>query len=111
MLQALHDLDHPTADEVYLHVKQALPRIGLATVYRNLDALVAKGRARVRDIGDAKRYDPNTVPHIHIHDPASDRLVDVPLTPRLQEALAEVAEEYLSDHQDSVIELRGTIKE
>lgn len=111
MLQALHDLDHPTADEMHLHVKKQRPRISLATVYRNLDALVRKGQARVREVGDARRYDANTKPHIHIHDPASDRLVDVPLPPRLQQALAEVAQQYLDDHQDSIIELRGTIKE
>ncbi|MBA3805819.1 MAG: transcriptional repressor, partial [Acidobacteria bacterium] len=34
---------HPTAEEVFLAVKPKLPRISLATVYKNLEALVQCG--------------------------------------------------------------------
>src|SRR5437870_11378897 len=36
---------HPTAEEVFLAVKRELPRISLATVYKNLEALAACGTA------------------------------------------------------------------
>ena len=36
----LDKLDHPTADEVFLHAKQEKPDISMATVYNCLDALV-----------------------------------------------------------------------
>ena len=34
---------HPTANEVFDMVRKRLPRIGLGTVYRNLDLLAEKG--------------------------------------------------------------------
>lgn len=58
--------DHPTADVVYLGVKQEFPNISLGTVYRNLTLLVEKGEiARIR-VGDGTdHFDPNTEPHYH----------------------------------------------
>ena len=35
---------HPTADTVYLHVREEFPRISLGTVYRNLNLLADMGR-------------------------------------------------------------------
>ena len=36
---------HPTADTVYLHVKEEFPNISLGTVYRNLNLLADIGEA------------------------------------------------------------------
>ena len=38
---------HPTADTVYLHVREEFPRISLGTVYRNLNLLADMGEADV----------------------------------------------------------------
>lgn len=58
--------DHPTAEEVYLAVKAQLPRLGLATVYKNLEALVACGLISKLTYGDASaRYDRRTDHHFH----------------------------------------------
>jgi Fe2+ or Zn2+ uptake regulation protein len=68
---AVHDYlsraeHHPTAEEVYLAVKGKLPRISLATVYKNLEALVACGAASKLCYGDASaRYDIRTDHHYH----------------------------------------------
>ena len=35
--------DHPTADTVYLNIRQAFPNISLGTVYRNLNLLSEMG--------------------------------------------------------------------
>jgi Fe2+ or Zn2+ uptake regulation protein len=57
---------HPTAEEVFLAIKPALPRISLATVYKNLEALVACGAASKLTYGDgAARYDIRTDHHYH----------------------------------------------
>lgn len=57
---------HPTAEEVYLAVKQKLPRISLATVYKNLEKLVECGAATKLSYGDAAaRYDIRTDHHYH----------------------------------------------
>lgn len=57
---------HPTAEEVYLAVKRRLPRISLATVYKNLEKLVECGAASKLTYGDAAaRYDIRTDRHYH----------------------------------------------
>lgn len=93
-----------------MRVRRNCPRISLGTVYRNLEAILRAGGAVVRDFGGVKRYDVNREPHIHLHDTKTDRLVDVPLPPKLQKALQEVAEEHLESFEGSVIELRGRLR-
>jgi Fe2+ or Zn2+ uptake regulation protein len=57
---------HPTAEEVFLAVKSKLPRISLATVYKNLEALVKCGAVSKLAYGDASaRYDIRTDHHYH----------------------------------------------
>lgn len=57
---------HPTAEEVYLAVKRKLPKISLATVYKNLEALVECGAISKLTYGDsAARYDIRTDHHYH----------------------------------------------
>lgn len=57
---------HPTAEEVFLAVKPKLPRLSLATVYKNLEALVNCGVASKLTYGDASaRYDIRTDHHYH----------------------------------------------
>jgi Fe2+ or Zn2+ uptake regulation protein len=57
---------HPTAEEVFLAVKPNLPKISLATVYKNLEALVACGAISKLTYGDAAaRYDMRTDHHYH----------------------------------------------
>ncbi|MEJ7616615.1 MAG: transcriptional repressor [Pyrinomonadaceae bacterium] len=57
---------HPTAEEVFLAVKPKLPRISLATVYKNLEALVQCGAVSKLTYGDASaRYDIRTDHHYH----------------------------------------------
>lgn len=58
---------HPTAEEVFLAVKRELPRISLATVYKNLETLVGCGAASKLTYGDsAVRYDIRTDHHYHV---------------------------------------------
>jgi Fur family transcriptional regulator, peroxide stress response regulator len=69
---------HPTAEEVFLAVKPQLPRISLATVYKNLEALVACGAASKLTYGDAAaRYDIRTDHHYHARCLQCGRLMDV----------------------------------
>jgi Fe2+ or Zn2+ uptake regulation protein len=60
--------DHPTAEEVFLRAKQAMPDISMATVYNCLDALVQSGVARqVQVERGAVRFCPNMHEHWHFH--------------------------------------------
>ncbi len=57
---------HPTAEEIFLAVKRKLPRISLATVYKNLEALVECGAVSKLSYGNASaRYDIRTDHHYH----------------------------------------------
>ena len=58
---------HPTADEVYYHVRQEYPNISLATVYRNLAQLKEAGRIRsVGTVAGQERFDADLHPHGHL---------------------------------------------
>ncbi len=85
--------------------------IGRATVYRNLAHLSSIGRLRVRDIGEQKRYDPHTAPHIHVHDVTTGRIIDAPMTPQLRDALSAIAAELLETQDDCIVEISGRFKE
>jgi len=67
---------HPTADEVYMLVKREMPRIGIATVYRNLEQLSRAGLILKLD-GDIKRYDGNVMRHFHYRCPHCERVYDL----------------------------------
>jgi Fur family transcriptional regulator, peroxide stress response regulator len=69
---------HPTAEEVFRSVKRRLPKISLATVYKNLEALVACGAAAKLTYGDgAARYDVRTDQHHHTRCLACGRVSDM----------------------------------
>jgi Fur family peroxide stress response transcriptional regulator len=58
---------HPTAEEIFLAVKRRLPKISLATVYKNLESLVACGAISRLTYGDGSaRYDIRTDHHYHM---------------------------------------------
>lgn len=70
--------DHPTADQVYLAVREQFPRISLATVYRNLLVLQEQGRLRTVDAGDkVTHFDPHTDEHQHFRCTRCGRLFDI----------------------------------
>ena len=59
---------HLTADELYERVKIFMPRISLATVYRNLETLSEAGIIGKLEIsGRQKRFDFDVHPHDHIY--------------------------------------------
>lgn len=69
---------HPTADEVYLAVKRKLPRISLATVYKNLEALVACNAISKFAYGDSSaRYDIRTDHHYHTRCLTCGKMTDL----------------------------------
>ncbi len=58
---------HPTANEVYDMVRKRLPRIGLGTVYRNLELMAENGLILKLEVGGTqKRFDATTDLHYHI---------------------------------------------
>lgn len=71
--------DHPTADEVFLHVRTEVPGISLATVYKSLETLVGCGLASKLTYSDGSaRYDGRTDPHHHVRCLGCGRVADIP---------------------------------
>jgi Fur family ferric uptake transcriptional regulator len=67
LLEELAKANHPTACELYDMVRKRLPRIGLGTVYRNLEVLAEGGIILKLEVGGSqKRFDADTEPHYHI---------------------------------------------
>lgn len=70
---------HPTADQVYAMVRKRIPRISLATVYRNLDLLAQAGLiSKLETAGVQMRFDGNPVNHYHIRCIRCHRVDDIP---------------------------------
>ncbi len=71
---------HPTAEEIYRCVKEQLPHISLATVYRNLKLLSQEGLIQEIMTGDGpSHYDFRTHDHYHFLCDRCERVLDVEL--------------------------------
>ncbi len=98
---------HPTVCDIYKMVQKRLPKIGLGTVYRNLELMAAKGIIVKLEVGGAqKRFDAITTPHYHIRCCTCDRVDDIEV--KIFENLTKIAEgvtlyEILGHH----VEFRG----
>lgn len=69
---------HPTADELFHSLRGRLPKISLATVYRNLERLEAEGLIRVVNVpGQPRRYDGDLSSHYHIRCVICGKVDDV----------------------------------
>lgn len=73
---------HPTANEVFMRIKESLPNISLATVYNCLEALVQHKIVRqVNFDREPSRYCPNLDEHGHFHDETTGTIHDVKFKP------------------------------
>ena len=70
---------HPTAEDVFRGVKDRVPRISLATVYKALEALESSNLVmRLPAMGGGSaRFDAHCEPHYHLRCERSGRVDDV----------------------------------
>ena len=72
-------LGHPTPEEVYEKVRQQVPSVSLATVYKNLKLFEEFGL--IREVGQpgakSARYDANLEEHQHLICTGCGRMMDV----------------------------------
>ena len=72
--------DHPSASDVYLQVKDAMPTISLATVYNCLEAMTQSGLIRQVNLDrESSRYCANLSDHAHFCCQTCGQVSDVPL--------------------------------
>lgn len=69
--------DHPTADTVYLHVREEFPNISLGTVYRNLALLTDLGEIIKITTDGPDRFDGHVEPHSHFFCRSCHSLLDI----------------------------------
>jgi Fe2+ or Zn2+ uptake regulation protein len=102
---------HPTADEVYLAVKNQLPKVSLATIYKNLEALIEAGVASKLNYGDGSaRYDIRTDYHHHVRCLQCGKMWDIEPTESSAwlKSMKSPAGFQISDYR---LELLGTCRE
>ncbi len=82
---------HPTANELYDLVRKRLPRIGLGTVYRNLELMADNGMILKIEVGGTqKRFDATTENHYHIRCAECGKVDDLDI-PVLNNLVAQAA--------------------
>ena len=99
-------MDHPTAEWVYRHARRRLPRISLATVYRNLKELAEEGTIReMHSGGEPARFDANTGHHYHIRCVSCGRVNDLPISVdnRLEEEAGRAMNYRILGHEVEVL--------
>lgn len=75
---AVKVLDHPTAEQVYEHIRKTYPSISKGTVYRNLSGLFEKGQIGKLSVpGQADRFDHSTRNHCHARCKGCGKVIDV----------------------------------
>jgi len=96
---------HPSADEVWEHVRQACPTLSRATVYNTLNLLVEKGLIKSQVLKEGVVvFEPRVAAHHHFVDEETGRIYDVPWT-----ALRVTGQQTLRDFEvkDYQVVLRG----
>jgi Fe2+ or Zn2+ uptake regulation protein len=82
---------HPTAEQVFAAVRRQLPHVGLATIYKALEALVdARLATRLADSTGPARYDGRSEAHYHLRCERTGQVRDLPLPydPQLLDKIA-----------------------
>jgi Fur family ferric uptake transcriptional regulator len=79
ILEELRKLrSHPTAAGLYEVVRRRLPKVSLATVYRNLERLSELGYVRKLDLGGSEtRFDGDLTRHDHVRCVRCGRMDDL----------------------------------
>lgn len=81
ILKVIRDTDsHPTAEWIYLKLKDEIPELSLATVYRNLEQLASCGKViKLEGDGKTARFDACTKGHYHLSCESCGRIFDLPI--------------------------------
>jgi len=99
--------DHPSADQIYELVRERLPSVSRATVYRVLDTLVRIGLAvKTCTPASSVRFDPRTQRHHHLVCVQCEQVMDIHV-PTLDRLVLPQSEHPGFDIQDYSVHFRG----
>ena len=75
----LKTVKHPTADEVWMNVRDRCPTLSRATVYNTLNLFAEKGLLRAQSLKEGVVvFDPHVAPHHHFIDEETGNVLDIP---------------------------------
>jgi Fe2+ or Zn2+ uptake regulation protein len=75
----LHTDEHPSADEIWIRVREHFPQVSRATIYNTVNLFVERGLLRQYVLaGGRVVFDPNTEDHHHLIDEESGEIHDIP---------------------------------
>lgn len=107
--------DHPTAEKLFMDLKQQMPEIGIATVYRNLTELCQDGSIiKIKTKNGPDRYDGNNLPHIHFECKNCGDFEDIYLNEiqinRMHQSVRKLVDEIDADYDSSEVYVMGICK-
>lgn len=80
ILKALHELNHPSAENIYTYVSTNFPALSRATVYRNLKTMSEEGEISLIEIPSGPdHFDHTSYPHYHFQCKKCSGIFDVDL--------------------------------
>ncbi|AEB09989.1 Fur family transcriptional regulator [Desulfobacca acetoxidans] len=94
--------NHPSVQEIFTKVKLRLPKISLATVYRNLEQLAASGLIhKLEPATGERRFDSELHEHYHIRCVQCGKIADAPLPalPDLDRSCSELSNFTILGHR------------
>ncbi len=69
---------HPTANDIYDHIKKDFPSLSLGNVYRNLNILVETGMVKKIEAGSTfDRFEAVKTPHYHFVCKSCGEVIDI----------------------------------
>jgi len=77
LLTLKNSTDHPTAEKLFQELRELVPGISLATIYKTLDTLIEHHLAsKVNTVDGSNRFDANMEHHFHLYDEETGTLTD-----------------------------------
>ncbi|MHA2054874.1 MAG: Fur family transcriptional regulator [Candidatus Hodarchaeales archaeon] len=98
-----NNLNHPSVEEIYEEVKETLPRITKATVYKNLKALRDKELLKEVNVKGVSRFEAIIDSHHHIICKICGKIGDF-----FSDELIEYSLEITKNHKDFIIDQAET---
>lgn len=84
ILDTVGAMYHPSAEEVYVKIRQIDSKLGRATVFRNLNSLTLAGKLmRIVMPAGADRFETTTKSHSHMVCERCGRIFDVEYVPKI----------------------------
>lgn len=74
----VNNTQHPSAQDIFEHLRPQYPSLSLTTVYNTLEALVRLGAIHNlgNDVSGTIRYDAETTPHANLICTSCNRIID-----------------------------------